>query len=219
MRRRGRFVVLEGLDGAGTTTQAALLAAALRHAGHRVVLTREPSDGPLGVLLRQILSGGVRLRGGGVLPDATLALLFAADRLDHLASTIEPALAAGAVVISDRYVLSSLAYQGWALDLSWVEALNAHAPAPDLTLYLDVRPRVAATRRRRRGGRRERFEDAATQGQVARAYTRVIARHARKHYVRRIEGELPVEVVASEVKAAVSRLVSQGSARTRRLVR
>ena len=123
------------------------------------------------------------------------------------------------MVISDRYVLSSLAYQGWALDLSWVEALNAHAPAPDLTLYLDVRPRVAATRRRRRGGRRERFEDAATQGQVARAYTRVIARHARKHYVRRIEGELPVEVVASEVKAAVSRLVSQGSARTRRLVR
>ena len=174
MKGRGRFVVLEGLDGAGTTTQALLLATALRRAGHRVVLTREPSNGPVGVLLRQALGRRGRLPARQRLSDAALALLFAADRLHHLASTVEPGLAAGAIVISDRYALSSLAYQGRVLGQPWVEALNVRARAPDLTLFLEVRPRVAAARRRLRGGRHERFDDAQTQASVARAYGAVM---------------------------------------------
>jgi dTMP kinase len=218
MKRRGRFVVLEGLDGAGTTTQAARLAESLRRAGRRVVLTREPSDGPLGVLLRQALQG--RLRAGkGALSDEALALLFAADRLDHLATTVEPGLAAGAVVVSDRYVLSSYAYQGRVLDGTWVEALNAHAWAPDLTLFLQVHPRVAATRRRLRGGMKERFDDARTQAGVARAYDAVMRRHARRHHVRRLDGELPVQVVADLVQAAVARLLEPRAGRPKRRVR
>jgi dTMP kinase len=217
MKRRGRFVVLEGLDGAGTTTQAAKLAAALRRAGHRVLLTREPSDGPVGETLRRALDGS--LRRTPKLSDAALALLFAADRLDHLASTVEPGLAAGAVVVSDRYVLSSFAYQGRTLKPAWVEALNANAQPPDLTLFLEVRPRIAATRRRQRGGRKERFDDARTQASVARAYRAVMARHASAHHVHLVNGELGVEEVAKQVQAAVAGLLARRTTRTKRPVR
>jgi dTMP kinase len=215
MKRRGRFVVLEGLDGAGTTTQASLLAAGLRKAGWRVVLTREPSTGPVGLLLREALGARRQKRA---LSDAALALLFAADRLDHLASTVEPGLASGAVVISDRYVLSSFAYQGRVLNPRWVEALNAHAPAPDLTLFLDVRPRTAAGRRRLRGGPKERFDAARTQAEVARAYDAVVTRHARGHHVRRLDGEQDVPAVARQVRAAVERLLARGAVRAKRRV-
>jgi dTMP kinase len=213
MRRRGHFVVLEGLDGAGTTTQSARLAEALRRAGHRVVLTKEPSDGRVGQLLRQALNGRLRRSDGTKLSDATLALLFAADRLDHLASTVEPGLAAGAVVISDRYVLSSFAYQGRVLGQAWVQTLNAHARAPDLTLFLRVHPRVAAGRRHLRGGRHERFDDARTQASVARAYDTVLARYKRAHHIRLIDGELEVDAVAVRVQAAVARLLSRQTPR------
>src|SRR4051794_39709628 len=113
MSPAGRFIVIEGLDGAGTTTQTERLATRLREEGHRVLTTREPSDGPVGMLLRQALTGRLTLPGAHApLADETLALLFAADRTDHLASRVEPALGRGEVVLCDRYVLSSLAYQG-----------------------------------------------------------------------------------------------------------
>src|SRR5262249_48635759 len=106
------LVVLEGLDGAGTTTQARRLGAALEAAGPPAGLTREPSDGPVGRLLREMLTGGHALPGGAAISQATFSLLFAADRLDHLQREVEPALARGAVVVSDRWYHSSLAYQG-----------------------------------------------------------------------------------------------------------
>jgi dTMP kinase len=190
----GRFIVLEGIDGSGTTTQAARLAASLRAAGHGVVSTREPSDGPLGVVLRQALTR--RLVG---LSDRALALLFAADRLDHLASVVEPALAEGKVVVSDRYVLSSLAYQGMRLPLGWVETLNAAARPADLTLYLEVDPRTAARRREGRGGAAELFDADEVQRAVARAYGRVVRRHARAQHVMRVDGRLSPDEVAREI--------------------
>src|SRR5271167_2017910 len=107
----GRFVVLEGIDGSGTTTQVARLADRLRAQGVAVRATREPSDGPLGTLVRHVLSGRVVIPGGRAPGWATMALLFAADRLDHVESEIEPFLAEGGDVISDRYDASSLAYQ------------------------------------------------------------------------------------------------------------
>ena len=140
--------------------------------------------------------------------DAALALLFAADRLDHLASTVEPALASGAMVVSDRYLLSSFAYQGRVLGLAWVEMVNRNAPPPDLTLFLEVRPQTATSRRRLRGGRREIFDNARTQAAVARAYAAVLTRHARVHHVGRLNGELSVEAVADQVQAAVAGLLA-----------
>ena len=198
MSSPGRFIVLEGIDGSGTTTQAARLAASLRASGHPVVSTREPSDGPLGVVLRQALTR--RLVG---LSDRVLALLFAADRLDHLASVVEPALAKGKVVVSDRYVLSSLAYQGMRLPLAWVEALNAAARPADLTLYLEVDPGTAARRRQGRGGTEELFDADEVQRAVARAYRRVVRKHARAQRVVRVDGRAAPDEVAREILSRV----------------
>lgn len=167
------FVVLEGVDGSGTTTQAEHLARALSERGRDVLLTREPSQGPIGRLLRDALTG--RLGGGTRLDWTALALLFAADRMDHVRQEIEPALLAGRIVISDRYVLSSLLYQSEtspdaAHALPWLETLNAQAPRADLTLVLSVSAEVAEARRRARGGEPELFERAELQARLVARY-------------------------------------------------
>lgn len=204
-RRRGRFLVLEGLDGAGTTTQSRLLAERLRREGRRVHLTAEPSGGPVGALIRQVLRGRVVGGGEGFDPSA-LALLFAADRLDHHAAEIAPRLAEGVDVISDRYTLSSLAYQSLTTgDAAWVERLNARAPAPDLTLFLRVRPAVAGRRRFAESGSRELYEVPAFQRRVARAYERSLALLRRRgERVALVDGEGAVEAVAEAVHAAAA---------------
>jgi len=206
--RRGRFLVLEGLDGAGTTTQARLLGERLRAAGRAVHVTAEPSGGPVGALVRQVLlkrvSGG---RAGGVDAHA-LALLFAADRLDHLAAEVAPRLAEGSDVVSDRYTLSSLAYQALTTgDLAWVEVINRRAVAPDLTIFLRVRPGLALGRRRAAETEPELYEVAAFQRRVARSYQRAIALLRRRgQRVEVLDGEQPVEAVATEVASLVDRL-------------
>ena len=164
----GTFVVIEGLDGAGTTTQARLLTEALRARNDKVVSTFEPSDGPIGTMIRQMLSMRIVIpRSAEGQPEPvtreTLALLFAADRLDHVASRVEPALARGAHVISDRYYHSSIAYQGdvdgqGGDDFDWVLALNSRARAPELTVVLEVPARVCVERLRARGGEQDLYE-------------------------------------------------------------
>ena len=204
MSTAGRFIVLEGIDGSGTTTQAARLVASLRASGHAVVNTREPSDGPIGVVLRQALAR--RLVG---LSDRALALLFAADRLDHLASVVEPALAEGKVVVSDRYVLSSLAYQGMRMPVGWVETLNAAARPADLTLYLEVDAGTAARRRQGRGGKEELFDADEVQRAVARAYGRVVRKYTRAQRVVRVDGRAAADEVAREILARVQAVLSR----------
>lgn len=137
-RRSGRLIALEGLDGSGKTTQAARLADRLRQAGHRVTLTAEPTRGPIGRLIRDWIA----VTPAETLPappdPSALALLFAADRRHHLATLVEPALKRGGWVVSDRYLLSSLAYQSLApkLDLAWLTAINRFARPADLTIFL-----------------------------------------------------------------------------------
>jgi len=207
-RRRGRFLVLEGLDGAGTTTQARLLAERLRAEGRTVHLTAEPSGGPVGALLRQVLSRRLAGAAGGAFDAGALALLFAADRLDHWQSEIAPHLAEGADVVSDRYALSSLAYQSLTTgDVAWVEAQNARAPAPDATLFLAVRPAVALRRRVAESGGKELFELPEFQRRVARSYARCIRRlRLQGQRVEVLDGERSVVEVAAAVRAAVRRL-------------
>ncbi len=173
--RDGIFVVLEGIDGAGTTTQCERYAAHLRAAKRLVHTTREPSTGPIGSLIRLVLTHRV------VLPTSrqaqAMALLFAADRLDHIESEIAPLLRDGYVVISDRYDLSSIAYQSLTADgaystIEWIRTLNRYAIRPDITIVLDVPPEVAAQRRRARGGAVEIFDDAEIQARLAEAYLR-----------------------------------------------
>ncbi len=217
-RRRGRFVVLEGLDGAGTTTQARLLADALRADGRRIHVTAEPSGGPVGALVRQVLNRRIAGRDGAPFDPAALALLFAADRLDHAAVEIAPKLAGGVDVVSDRYALSSLAYQGLAVgDLAWVEGVNARAPAPDLTLFLRVRPEVGLRRRHAASLDREIFEVATFQRRVAASYERAVERlREAGQAVVVLDGERPIADVASAIRGAVARLGPASAARGRR---
>jgi dTMP kinase len=204
--RPGRFIVLEGLDGAGTTTQSRLLGERLRRMGRRAHVTAEPSGGPVGALLRQVLqqriNGG---RGDGFDPSA-LALLFAADRLDHLSAEVLPRLAAGEDVVSDRYTLSSLAYQSLTTgEPGWVAEINRRARPPDLTVFLRVRAGLALGRRRDAGTTPELYEVDAFQRRVARSYEKALASlRASGQRIEVLDGEQPVEQVAE----AVARLVT-----------
>jgi len=164
MTPRGRLFALEGIDGAGTTTQARLLADGLAAQGRAVHLTCEPSRGPIGALLRQVLGHAVR-----AVDRASLALLFAADRVDHLRDEVEPRLGQGVDVVSDRYVYSSLAYQSMDLAPEWVAEINRLAPEADLTVYLRVDPDEAARRRADRGSV-EIFETTPEQIRIASLY-------------------------------------------------
>lgn len=206
----GRLVVLEGIDGSGTTTQAARLASALEARGVPTLLTCEPTPGPVGSLLREALGRRLRdPRGPGAVElgwDA-LALLFAADRLDHLRREILPALEAGRVVVCDRYVLSSLVYQSetspeGAASLPFLAAANARARPADVTLVLDVDPEVAATRRAARGGPEELFEARELQARLARRYAdaRRLLPGAR---VLHVADGAPDEVAARVLEAAL----------------
>ena len=137
----GVFIVLEGIDGAGKSTQAKLLKIWFEERGYEVVLTKEPTDTAFGRLIRRLVLTGGRegIIDGAKISHEAEALLFAADRAEHVDKLIRPALESGKVVISDRYFYSSLAYQ-WArgLDLEWLIDLNRFAIRPDLVLLLDL---------------------------------------------------------------------------------
>jgi dTMP kinase len=172
----GLFVVFEGIDGAGTTTQAARYAGYLRSRRRLVHVTGEPSGGPLGSLLRLMLKQRVTLPSHQ--RETTMTLLFAADRIDHLESEVCPLLRDGYVVISDRYELSSIIYQSIGIEdeaerkkfVSWIRECNRHAMQPDITIVIDVDPDVAEHRRRMRGGASDLYEEADLQARLARAY-------------------------------------------------
>ena len=197
MTAPGRLIVLEGLDGAGTTTQAARLVAALGARGIDAHGTREPSTGPVGRLLREMLAGQHQ-----PVDSVTLGLLFAADRADHLQREVEPALARGAVVVSDRYYHSSLAYQSDPEDVAGFERvrlLNGKARRPDLTLLLEVPADVAAARRAAAGRPDELFDHIETQRRVAEGYRRVVQLLGAHERIEVVDGTRPLDAVAEEV--------------------
>lgn len=185
------FIVLEGLDGCGKSTQARLLVEHLRAEGRDVVATHEPGATPAGAAIRSIVLGE------GAVDPRTEALLIAADRAQHVAEVVRPALERAAVVVSDRYVPSSLAYQGVArgLGVEWIERLSAWATGgldPDLVVVLDVPPEVAAARR---GAPQDRIEREGFQEVVHRAYRSLAERYGWTV----VDGSAPVAEVAEEV--------------------
>jgi dTMP kinase len=180
---RGTFIVLEGIDGAGTTTQLNALREHFQKIGRKAFFTHEPSDGPVGMLIRLALQG--RLAGGRfALHDpadaaqpasadfdrTALALLFAADRADHVATQVKPNLDAGRIVVCDRYLLSTLAYQGQSCDHDWLLEINRNAVTPDLTFFLDVPPSDAEARMRATRWKKDMFETQDEQGAIREAY-------------------------------------------------
>lgn len=206
--RRGRFVVLEGIDGAGTTTQTSLLVAALRKRGYATRATREPSDGPIGTMIRQVLAGRFVLPGGKAPNWATMALLFAADRLDHVEAEIEPLLENGGIVVSDRYDASSLAYQsvtsgrGGPEAVEWIRALNRHAIRPDVIVVVDVPADTAATRREARGEAAQLYEQNEVQQSLA-AFYRDLGVHMPNDRVVVVSGTGSVEDVHARILEAI----------------
>jgi dTMP kinase len=208
----GLFIVLEGVDGAGTTTHTRILADALEARGLPVRTTREPSDGPVGVQIRQILSGRLVVPGlHGPRPPSwnTMALLFAADRMDHVEATIVPNLMDGVTVLSDRYYHSSVAYQSTTAGgepevVAWVKEINRHARRPDLTIVLDIPPEVSARRRMERHAGHEIFDDAELQKQLGEFY-RSIDAHFPGEKIVHIDSNRDREAVAADVMQAVRR--------------
>ena len=167
MQKRGAFIVIEGLDGSGKTTQARLLVQKLRNS-HKAVYTTEPSRGKIGSFIRECC-----LFEEKRLDSATEALLFAADRIEHIQNEVVPALNKGLLVISDRYLYSSLAYQGsTGLSLEWIEAINKHALKPDLAVFIDVAPETVMQRLNRKKSVMETLE---TQRQVREVYLKFVA--------------------------------------------
>lgn len=201
--RKGVLVALEGIDGAGKTTQAARLEAAIR-SGRRfeVVRTKEPTDGQWGQLLRASASTG-RLS-----PEEELAL-FLKDRREHVDNLITPALAAGKVVIVDRYYFSTVAYQGArGMDPAELLRLNeAFAPEPDLLVHLDVDEEEGIRRIRARGDQQNVFEQAESLRESARIF-----RWLDFPYLARIQGTLPVE----DITAGILELLYSGPLADRR---
>jgi dTMP kinase len=156
VRERGKFVVYEGIDGSGTTTQASRLANHLRGRGVPVCETSEPTRGPFGAVIRQALEGRLEV------DERALAVAFAADRYDHLFGThrgVVDRLDAGTWVICDRYVLSSLVYQtANGLTAEWIESLNRYAIPADLTIFVDTPVEECLARLAARGSIPDRYE-------------------------------------------------------------
>ncbi len=198
------FITFEGIDGSGKSTQARRLAEVLRAEGRDVLLTREPGGSPGAEEIRRLLVEGDPDRWSG----ETEILLFTAARRDHLEKTIRPALAAGRVVVSDRFADSTRVYQGAARgDLrDLVDRLHGMAIGiePDLTLVIDMDPEAALARGLARKSGEDRFEDlgAAFQARLRAGFLALAAEQPGRCQV--IDGDRPPEAVARDVRAAVA---------------
>ena len=204
---KGLFVVFEGLDGAGTTTQTALLRQYLESLGRVCVSTFEPTDLTLGKVLRTALRGQWGEQGSEELKPEAVALLFAADRLDHLARRVEPAMERGEIVISDRYVYSSLAYQGSLLSPEWVQRINQYAREPDLTVYVRVSVETSLSRVGSRGDVRDIYEKEEMLRSVSKGYESLVEKAGMANLAV-VDGEQSVESVFNDVTRAIQPLLS-----------
>ena len=200
------FVTFEGIEGSGKSTHLRLLAGALRAAGHTVAETREPGGTALGEALRDLL-----LTPSATPPEPVAELLlYCADRAQHVAQVIRPALAAGQIVLCDRFSDSTLAYQGYArgLDLATVRALDASARAglePDLTFLLDCPPDSGLARARARSGGSDRFErEAVAFHEAVRRGFHALAGAAPARY-RIVDTVPPAAPVAEHIRAEALR--------------
>lgn len=198
----GLFICFEGGDGAGKSTQVRLLTDELERRGRDVLVTRQPGGTPLGAQIREVL-----LHGDHVSPRAE-ALLFAADKAHHVDELIRPALAAGKVVITDRYTDSSIAYQGAGRDLGSDEIRELQQWAvggvlPDLTIVLDVSPEVG---RARRGDVHDRLESEADDfhAAVRQGFLDLAAREPDRYVV--VDAGLPPEEIHRQVLARLDGL-------------
>ena len=208
----GLFVVFEGGEGAGKSTQVAKLAEALRRYGRDVVVTREPGATEVGARIRRLVLGPA-LDGDALAPRAE-ALLYAADRAHHVATVVRPALTRGAVVISDRYVDSSLAYQGAGRtlpveEISWLSSWATGGLKPDLVVLLDIEPRTGLARTVTRGGSPDRLEAESIEfhERVRYAFLDLASADPKRYLV--LDATRPADEIATLVAQRVTGLLSE----------
>jgi dTMP kinase len=204
------FITLEGPDGSGKSTQARLLAEWLRGQGYEVVLTREPGGTDIGDQIRVVLHDPRNTAMGA----QTEILLYSASRAQHVAQFIRPALAAGKIVISDRYADSTLAYQGYGrgLDLGTLRAITGFATGgltPDLTLYLDITAQEGLQRRQSGGDEWNRLDAEALEfhQRVRAGYLELVEQEPERWVV--IDAARSVEEVQTEIRAQVQARLNQ----------
>ena len=184
---KGIFICIEGLDGCGKTTQAKLLVKELKK-HYDAVYTAEPSRGNIGKFIKKNCLHAEK-RGSALVE----ALLFAADRVDHVEKEILPALSKGRVVVSDRYLYSSYAYQGASgVELEWIETLNKHAIPPGLAIFIDVKPETVVQRLKRK---KSVMEDIETQKKVREVYLKYV----QKNQLVRLDGNKSKRAVAKDL--------------------
>ena len=204
---RGKFIVFEGIDGSGKSTHAVLLKERLEKEGYRVFLTREPTDGEAGKLLRRCLTGEADL------PEQAIAGLFMTDRIDHILNVqtgILRHLEEGEIVLCDRYYFSSFAYNGSYAPMDWVIELNRLAMQtlrPDLTVFLDIDPQKFLSRIESRGTT-ERYEKTEVLSKVRSNYFEAFRRLPEER-VRVVNNDRPLSQAAEEVYLAVKEIVEK----------
>lgn len=193
--RRGFFLVIEGIDGSGKTTQSIRLCEGLRLEGYKTLYTAEPSDGPIGSFIKE------RILAREKFPPEVEVLLFAADRFEHQSNVIVPALNEGLIVVCDRYFYASLAYQGaQGVDLDWIREVNSFALKPDLAICLDVPPEEALARKK---GRRDSLEYLELEEKVRSIYIEL----ARKGELLLLDGRGSIEEVGRRLHEEVKALL------------
>jgi len=198
MKGKGFFICVEGLDGCGKTTQTKLLVRKLRKMGWDAVYTAEPSRGKIGQFIKKYC-----LHGEKRTFPIVEALLFVADRFEHVEREVIPALNEGKIVVSDRYVYSSLAYQGaTGLDLKWIEMINEHAIRPDLAIFVDVEPEAVIKRLKPKKSVMENLE---TQRKVREVYVKFVE----KGELVRIDGNKYTKEVADDILKVVLRFLEK----------
>lgn len=204
--KNGRFIVFEGIDGSGKTTQVRLLCEKLKGEGREVHLSAEPTDYPSGKALREALGGKVKKS------ECEMAAMFLIDRIAHNITEddgIEDRCARGEYVISDRYYYSTLAYQGQATDYAWAKSMNLNCPEirrPDLCIYLDLTPEKSLERISKGRESVEIYENLDKLTKVRNAFLSVIddlKRDGEKIFI--VDADRSVEAIAEEISAIVDK--------------
>jgi len=198
------FIAFEGLDGSGLSTQAFELSKWFKNQGYEVYLTKEPTDGLIGSLIRGVLRKEVKV------DVKTLALLFAADRMLHVNNTILPLLNDGVIVISDRYRLSSYAFQSLEIDdVDWLKYINKKSIAPDLTFIIDTPPLICVRRILKQRFHIELYEEVDKLEKIRAAYYE-LAKRERNTFI--VDGNRPIKSVNTEIiKKVKSSKILKGS--------
>jgi dTMP kinase len=197
---RGRLIVFEGIEGSGKSTQAKLFYEELLKRGEKCIFTAEPTDSPIGKMIRELL------KSGNPVDIRTLQLLFIADRSHHIETLVKPKMEEGYTVITDRYAPSTIVYGnsfGGRYGLKGNYLMNAHKPflAPDLLFFINITPERALERIQKRGGVKERFDELKSLKALDRNYQRL----SKKYYPdswRVIEGDKDIESVKADLLRA-----------------